>query len=183
VGLQLGGPVAGGDPAVARLGQPRPVGVGVGQQGLAGLVPGGVVLGANGLGVGRGVGGGLLPDLLEALPLGVAVGAPDDLAELLGVLLQLVVGGLAVGGVGGQHAPGLAHGEQGVDGEVLLEGRRQLLRLGRGDRRGGAALVLGVLAARLGRGRRAGGGLLRGLGVAGGHGREQDHGEEDRTGS
>jgi hypothetical protein len=127
----------------------------------------------------------LLPELLEALALGVAELGPDDLGQLLGVLLQLGVGGLPVGGGRGQDAAHLAHGEQGVLGVVLLELTGQPAgRPGRGDLLVCflvALLVLGGVPARLrGRGRA---GAVGGVGVAGGHGREEGDGEDDRTGS
>jgi hypothetical protein len=144
-------------------------------------VPARGVVAGHGLGVGREVVDAVLPELLEAFALGVAELGPDDLGQLLGVLLQLVVGGLPVGGGRGQHAAHLAHGEQGVLGVVLLE------LSGQGPRRLARGhllvllLVLGRVPAHLGGEGRAG--AVGRLGVAGGRGREDGDGEDDRTGS
>jgi hypothetical protein len=116
------------DLPLARPSQPGPVGVGVGHEsGLRGPLCRRVVAG-HAVGVGKQVVAATLPKLPEAVALGAAIRRSDQLAEVVGVLLQRHDGCLPEVRRRHHHAAHEPHGQQRVPPEELVELGPELLR-------------------------------------------------------
>ena len=170
--------VASPDLAVARPGQPGAVVVAVTHEASPCRLLGRRVLAGHAVRIRRQVGDISLPQLLEAVALGVVVGRPNELAQRVGVGLQRRLGHLPeIRGV--RHlAAREPHRQQRVLPEELLELGPQLLRRriggGWGNGRVGSMMRRGR-----GRGRRAG--TAGRVGGAGDRGRENEDDQGDKT--
>jgi hypothetical protein len=80
--------VAGPDPTRAGLGDPGPIGLGVGQQGSPRRLLRQRIMAGHTVGIGEQVGDVTLPQLGEAVAVGAAVRGRDELAQRVGVVLQ-----------------------------------------------------------------------------------------------